>query len=371
MSILKYSVGIDLAKASFKACLTTIDENLIVKVKSTSTFSNSIEGFSMMIKWVAKNRKDDRPLFFLMEATGIYYEQLAWLLFKKQFNVSVILPNKSKRYMQSLGLKSKNDKIDAQGLSYMNAQQSLPLWEPLTESFYTLRSLTRHLESLQTNRTALNNQLHAAEHSMYNLGDLKKSLKQTISHIDKQIKKISTQIEKMIKKDTILCEKYTKISKVKGIGLLTFAVIAGETNGFLLFENSRQLVSYAGYDVVENQSGNITGKTRISKKGNSHIRRALHMPALITVKNNELAYKNLYERIYDRTNIKMKGYVAIQKKLLCLIYSLWKNNAEFDPEYYKRISENQEPKSLFPVDSERILKKEVAPVKALHKMNIG
>ena len=50
------------------------------------------------------------------------------------------------------------------------------------------------------------------------------------------------------------------------------------------FANQRQLVSYAagppgGYDVVENQSGNRSGKTRISKKGNSRIRRILHLPA--------------------------------------------------------------------------------------------
>ena len=27
----------------------------------------------------------------------------------------------------------------------------------------------------------------------------------------------------------------------------------------------------------------------------------------------------------------MKGYVAVQRKLLCLLYTLWKNNEEFDP----------------------------------------
>ena len=56
----------------------------------------------------------------------------------------------------------------------------------------------------------------------------------------------------------------------------------------------------------------------------------------------------------------MKGYVAIQKKLLCLMYTLWKNEIPFDPEYYKNTSGNQELKDLFPVDSERILKRNSA-----------
>ena len=30
----------------------------------------------------------------------------------------------------------------------------------------------------------------------------------------------------------------------------------------------------------------------------------------------------------------MRGYVAVQRKLLCMIYTLWKKNEVFDPEYH-------------------------------------
>ena len=59
--------------------------------------------------------------------------------------------------------------------------------------------------------------------------------------------------------------------------------------------NQRQLVSYAGYDVIENQSGNRSGKTRISKKGNSRIRRILHLPAFNAVRFGEPTCQALYE----------------------------------------------------------------------------
>ncbi len=61
---------------------------------------------------------------------------------------------------------------------------------------------------------------------------------------------------------------------------MTITTVIAETKGFFLFKNQRQLVSYASYDVIENQSGNSRGKFRFSKKGNSHIGRALHMPPL-------------------------------------------------------------------------------------------
>ena len=97
------------------------------------------------------------------------------------------------------------------------------------------------------------------------------------------------------------------------------ATILAETNGFKLFTSRAQVVSYAGYDVVERQSGSsIKGKTRISKKGNSHIRRALHFPA-ITIVKHEPQFKQLYDRILERSHIKMKSYTAVQRKILLLI----------------------------------------------------
>ena len=165
----------------------------------------------------------------------------------------------------------------------------------------------------------------------------------------------------MIEGDGLLKERTNKINKIKGVSILTIATLIAETNGFYLFKDHRQLVSYSGYDVIENQSGKTKGKTRISKKGNSHIRRCLHMPAFNVVRYNQGAFKPLYERVFERNNLKMQGYVAVQRKLLVLIYTLWKNNSEFDPDYHKT-SGNEELKPFFSLGFEEPEKK-VAPIK--------
>jgi hypothetical protein len=75
--------------------------------------------------------------------------------------------------------------------------------------------------------------------------------------------------------------------------------------------NYKQLVSYAGYDVVKKKSGtSVKGKARISKKSNSHIRKALHFPAISAVKYNDPA-RQLYKRTLEKQGIKIKGYVAV------------------------------------------------------------
>lgn len=77
---LKYSVGIDVSKKDFHCCLSAIDTEQCVKVKASHKFSNSKVGFKLFMDWLKRNLKDPIPVFCVMEATGVYHEQLAWFL---------------------------------------------------------------------------------------------------------------------------------------------------------------------------------------------------------------------------------------------------------------------------------------------------
>ena len=338
MANLKYSVGVDVAKDQLKVCISVIDDQQKVTIKGTSSFKNTVGGFEELYAWTLRHAKETLPVHYLMEATGIYHENLAWFLYCKDCSVTVILPNKAKKYLQGLGLKSKNDKIDAKGLSKMCAEQSLPLWKPISKNIYLLRAFTRLHEDLTVERTALNNRLQSLDFAMYDLKESKKSLRKLIKTMDNEIARIESKIKETVQTDPPLSSRYEKISQIKGVGLMTFAVVVAETNGFELFTNISQLVSYAGYDVSENQSGNTNGKSKISKKGNAHIRRILHMPAFNVVKH-ESEFKEFHNRILANTNIKMKAYVAVQRKLLCLIYTLWNKNCDYHRDIQRQKSQ--------------------------------
>jgi transposase len=345
---LKYSVGLDVSKDDFHACIMLMDDQQQTTIKASHSFANSQEGFKALLQWTAKHCKLPLPVLYIMEATGIYYEALAWHLHQQKCSVAVVLPNKARSYMQSRGMKSKNDKIDSSGLAQMGAEQKLRLWEPLSSSLYALRSLTRQHESLTQLRTAALNQLHAFERSPFASKQVLKQLKKMIAFYEKEMEQIKDAIEQLIDQDPKLKPHFKNISIIKGISTLTIATIIAETNGFAIIENQRQLASYAGYDVIENQSGKHVGKTKISKKGNSRIRRILHMPAFNVVRFQGGPFRNLFNRVFERTGIKMKGYVAVQRKLLQLIYHLWKKSEAFDSNFL-RTSGNDEPKTLFPI----------------------
>ena len=95
----------------------------------------------------------------------------------------------------------------------------------------------------------------------------------------------------------------------------------------------KQLASYAGLDVVANESGTFKGKTRVSKKGNKYIRQILYMPAVAACVWNP-GIKSLYERIIEKNEkLKRKGTVAAMRKLLLLTYTIWKNGTEYKADH--------------------------------------
>lgn len=350
-TFLKFSVGVDVAKDKFDACFSAIDPHQKVTVKSTRKFRATLKGFDEFVEWIIHHRKQDIPIVIVMEATGVYYEKLADHLYQLDYQISVVLPNKAKRYMQAIGIRSKTDKIDAKGLAQMGAERHLEGWKPFSDQFMELRSLTRHHERLQETRSRVNNQVHAHEHGRVLNRQVLKQQKQLISLIEKQLKQTHKMIAETVAKDSNLQEGIDNICLIKGVGMLTAVTVIAESNGFELFKNHRQLTSYVGYDVVENQSGKRKGKTRISKYGNSHIRRILHMPSFNMVTYDQRPFVALYHRVFARTGIKMKGYVAIQRKLLMMIYTLWKTGQPYHPNYQsqaeKRTSGNQETKPSF------------------------
>lgn len=181
-------------------------------------------------------------------------------------------------------------------------------------------------------KTITQNRLHSANHSHEKDQGTIKRYEEQIIFYKKQLKEVEEDIKTVLKRDKHLAKKLTNIVSIKGIGIITAVKIISETGGFYLFTNINQLVSYAGLDVIENQSGNHTGKTRISKKGNGNLRAALYMPSMSSIQYNH-KMKSFNDRIMQTHHYKKQGMVAVMRKLLILAYTLWKKDEPYDENY--------------------------------------
>lgn len=343
-----YSLGVDVAGKKLDACLMLKKAEEGAKIKATRKFDNTTAGIEALWQWVCAKGAQADELSVVMEATGVYYESLAFAMHAHGARVSVLLPNRVKAYMRFLNLKSKTDRLEAKALARLGMEQELDAWQPASPQMYMLKGLSRERVRLLEEKTLVSNQLHAEQARRMPGRQTLRRLEQRIRFIEKQLKGVEKDLRQTVARDTDLSERLEKVCTIRGVSFISALSIIAETNGFELFHSSAQLVSWAGYDVVENQSGSsLKGKTRISKKGNRYVRRTLYFPA-ITASRHEGAFQDLYQRVFERSAIKMKGLVAVQRKLLVMIYTLYKKNESYDPAYYARQEEKRSRQDTSP-----------------------
>ena len=332
---IKYCLGNDMSKDEMSVCFSQVDGKQQVSIKGRRKFANNLRGWKALQSWVGRLRKNaEVPLLLVVEATGVYHEGFAYYFKEQGFELHVVLPNKSKHYAKSLNIKTKNDEVDARLLAQMGLERKLPLWNGMSPAMQKIKQLSRQRTALQEMQTVVSNQLHAHVHGHSPQKGIVQRMHQHLKFLGKQIKDTEAELLKAYAADPELQQRVDNVCTIKGVAQMTALCVIAEANGFDLIENKAQLVSYAGYDVVERQSGtSLKGKTRISKKGNSHIRRALYFPALSAARY-EPKLQELYQRIQDKNpKVKMIGAVAVQRKLLVLIYTLYKKNEPYDPAF--------------------------------------
>ena len=331
--IVKQVLGIDVAQKELVVCLGRMHDDWTPELYSQGTFANSKKGFDAMVKWVKKFTIDATPVRYVMEATGVYHESLAYYLEGKGYEVSIVLPNKISNYVRTLEVKTITDKTASEAIARFGLERKLDKWKRPKPVFKNLKQLTRERDQIVETRTLAKNQLHAEMAEAFPNPSSLHRIKALIKFLDKQVAEILKELTELVKQDHQVYESIDVICSISGVGRLTAATVLAETNGFELIRNKRQLTSYAGFDVKEKQSGtSIKGKPRISKKGNRHLRKAMHLPALAAIRHDK-KYKAVFVRLVSKHGIKMKAVVAVQRKLLEMIYTVYSKNTVYDKNY--------------------------------------
>lgn len=333
--VIKQVLGIDVAQKELVTCLGKLNEDLEVNLYAHKTFSNTAKGFELLVQWVKKQTDQGVAVRYVMEATGVYHESLAYFLRNKDLEVSIVLPNKISNYARSLTVKTVTDKTASEAIAQFGLERKLDRWEKPSPTYKKIKQLTREREQLIKERTMAKNQLHAEQAEAEPNKTSVSRVKKRIEFLSKQEKEILLEITALVKSDEKTSSVVELLRSLPGVGSLTAAIIVAETNGFELIRNKRQLTSYAGLDVKEKQSGtSVKGKPKISKKGNRFLRKALHLPALAAIRHDE-RFKAIFVRLVSRHGIKMKAAVAVQRKLLEMMYTLFKTNEKYDKDYFK------------------------------------
>jgi transposase len=141
-------VGIDIAEDTFVACFGRIETTQQLHFGKQTTFPNTVVGFVDLLSWTTRQHVKSAPLWFIVEATGVYYEELAYFLADKAQALNVLLPNKAKHFAQRTEHQSKTDQLDARLLCRLGLERVLPARQPPSAVLRQLRALARERQSL-------------------------------------------------------------------------------------------------------------------------------------------------------------------------------------------------------------------------------
>lgn len=339
--IVKQVCGIDVAQDELVVTMGRLFADLTLELYAHKAFANSDKGFAALLNWVEKLKDATVQTQYVMEATGVYHEKLAYFLHGKNQMLSVVLPNKISNYFRTLETKTVTDKTASETIARFGLERKLNDWKPANPVYKRLRQLTRERDQLVQIRTTIKNQLHAEQAEAEPNKTTVTRVKKQIAFLDKQEQEIKAELVALVKQNEAVKKKVELITSIPGVGVLTAVTVLAETNGFELIRNKKQLTSYAGLDIREKQSGtSIKGKPRISKKGNKFLRKTMHLPALAAIRHDE-RYKSIFVRLVSKHGIKMKAAVAVQRKLLEMIYIIYKTEKLYDSEYLQKTREQQ------------------------------
>jgi len=144
MKVLKQNVGLEVDSKKVKVSLQVLKEDMSIRILGSRSWDNSVKAFEAMEEWIEKKRIKELDVHLTMEATGVYYENLAYFFNdKSSFIVHVLLPNMSNAFRKSLNEKSKTDEIDAKILGHMGLERRLRRWEPMSTQMRQLKKYNR------------------------------------------------------------------------------------------------------------------------------------------------------------------------------------------------------------------------------------
>jgi transposase len=312
-------LGIDIAKQRVEVALLVEG-----KIKNKS-FKNAPDGFEALALWLRK--LGIQQVSACLEATGNYGEDLAIYLHEAGHTVSIVNPARIKGFAQSELTRTKTDKVDAGIIARFCLAMTPESWIPPSPEIRSLRALVRRADSLIGMRTQEKNRLGTSHESVTSL------IKEHIDYLDKEIKKIRNQIADLIDQDPDLRQKKDLLASIPAIGKATIAVLLADLDNLGKFTHVRELVAFIGLAPRETLSGSsIKGKPRLCKTGNARLRKALYMPALVSIRYNPIMIA-FYNRLKEKGKNGEVIVCAIMRKLVHVIFGVLKSGKKYNPNY--------------------------------------
>lgn len=323
-------VGIDVAKQKHDCFITNSEGEVLAQA---FTFSNSSEGFQLLLSTISSVNGSCDNVKIGLEATGHYSNNILDFLLAKGFQTFLLNPLSTNLYRKGRSLrKTKTDKSDARFISMMLMTEDLKPYSSVSYHISELKALTRHRFRLVHERskfkvsytrlldivfpelashvwsTSQNSMLYTllelpgsvaisnchltklthllqthskGKYSKHKAIELKQAAKDSIGSVSpaqafelQQIIRIILFLEAEIKLldkqiKQLVMDINTPLLTIPGVSFLSAGMILAEIGDVNLFDNPAKLLAFAGLEPSTYQSGKFTASHAVMVKRGS------------------------------------------------------------------------------------------------------
>ena len=310
-------VGIDVSKAKLDVDILRPDGR-----HRSKKFNNTSKGHDELVGWLQGH--NIATAHICMEATGTYMEEVAAHLSDAGYQVSIINPALSKAFIQSQGIRSKTDLVDAKQLAYFCREKRPALWEAPHPVERALRALVMRHQALTDMHVQEKNRRESAREVQL------PSIDMHLVWLKTELKRIEKQIKDLTDDDPDMKHRRQLLDSIPGIGEKTSAVLLAYVGLKERFGQARQFAAFAGLTPRHYESGSSIHKvSRMSKVGHAQLRRALYMPAMVALHKTE--WGRVFRDRLAKSGKNGKLIIgAMMRKLAQVAYGVLKSGRPFD-----------------------------------------
>lgn len=257
-----------------------------------------------------------------VESTGRYHQQLVIMAHACGRTAFVLNARDVYFYAKALGKRGKSDRSDAQVIARYLAEHhdELKPWMPPTSAQSCLQELLRCRAGVSTKKSSLRQLLRGVD-------DLAPEIDELNAKFDALLARIDAEIAVLIERDEQMHRRAQALQTIPGVGVQGSAMLALLFSR-IPFANADAVVAYSGLDPRPNDSGEKSGRRRISKRGSPQLRRQLYLSAFGAARSRQL--RALYQSIKARGFKPTEALVILARKLLRVAWAIWKYETAFD-----------------------------------------
>lgn len=323
-----FILGIDVSKNKIDVCLLTAG---VKGKKKHKVFANEPSVARKVTDWLGTQKCPSDDVTVVLEATGIYHENLAWGLHEAGVRVCMANPHRVREFARGMDILTKNDKVDAFVLACYGELKHPDAWVPPSPEVRKLRALMRQRDALKEDVQRTANRLEKAQ-STATPQEVIGSLLRTYSWLSDELKRVEKLIGDHIDSDPGLKAELDLLKSIKcvkdQVGREMLALLKDGT-----FRSASQVAAYLGITPVEKTSGSsVRGRPHMSKTGPSGVRAKLYVAALGAIRWNKPA-KAMYERLVAKGKAKKAALGAVMRKLVHMCFGVLKTRQMWDENY--------------------------------------